>query len=81
MPKLRRLSGADVVRILEAFGFEVHLQRGSHAKMRRIGPDGTKQTLTIPLHRELDSGTTRAVFRQASRYIAEDELRPHFYTD
>jgi hypothetical protein len=36
--------------------------------------------LTIPLHAELDSGTLRAIFRQASRFISESELRPHFYT-
>ncbi len=34
MPKLRRLSGDDVIRILERFGFTVQTQRGSHVKMR-----------------------------------------------
>jgi predicted RNA binding protein YcfA (HicA-like mRNA interferase family) len=80
MPKLRRLSGDEVIRILEHFGFVVHAQRGSHVKLRRIGPAGEKQTLTIPRHRELDTGTLRAIFRQASRYISTDELRPEFYT-
>src|SRR5437899_643486 len=32
MPKLRRLSGADIVSILGPFGFLVHSQRGSHVK-------------------------------------------------
>ena len=32
-------------------------------------------------HSELDSGTIRAIFRQASRYIPEDELRKLFFTD
>ncbi|MCP4544490.1 MAG: type II toxin-antitoxin system HicA family toxin [Chloroflexi bacterium] len=81
MPKLRRLSGAQVIRILEHFGFTVHSQRGSHVKLRRIAPDGVKQTLTIPQHRELDTGTLRAIFRQASRYILAEELRPHFYAE
>jgi len=81
MPKLRRLSGAEVVRILERFDFVVHSQRGSHMKLRRISPAGEKQTLTIPQHRELDTGTLRAIFRQASRYIPADELGPHFYAD
>ncbi|MBC8448906.1 MAG: type II toxin-antitoxin system HicA family toxin [Chloroflexi bacterium] len=80
MPKLRRLSGPEVIRILEDFGFAVHTQRGSHVKLRRIGPGGEKQTLTIPRHRELDTGTLQAILRQASRYAPEEELRPHFYT-
>ena len=45
MPKLRVLSGKEVVKILSKFGFEVISQRGSHVKLRRILPDGTKQTL------------------------------------
>lgn len=79
MPKLRHLSGSEVIRILGRFGFTVRSQRGSHVKLRRIGPNGEKQTLTIPRHRELDTGTLRAIFRQASRYVLAEELRPHFY--
>jgi len=79
MPRLKTLSGRDVVKILSRFGFKVVSQRGSHVKLRRILSDGTKQTLTIPLHEELDMGTLRAIFRQALRYIPEEELKPHFY--
>ncbi len=81
MPKLRRLSGPDVVKILTQLGFTFLSQRGSHVKLRRVAPDGTKQILTVPNHRELDTGTTRAILRQASRFIPEDQLRPHFYSD
>ena len=79
MPKLRILSGKEVVKILSNFGFEVVSQKGSHVKLRRILPEGTKQTLTVPLHDELDKGTLKAIFRQASRYIPEGELKPYFY--
>lgn len=79
-PKLKRLSGAEVVAILRSFGFEVHSQRGSHVKLRRIVSDGEKQTLTIPLHSELDTGTLRAIIRQARRYVPETDLQRHFYT-
>ncbi len=81
MPKLKSLTGDDVIRILSWFDFEIVSQRGSHAKLRRILADGTKQTLTIPRHEDLDKGTLRAVFRQALRYIPEEQLRPHFYSD
>jgi predicted RNA binding protein YcfA (HicA-like mRNA interferase family) len=81
MPKLKSLSGEDVIRILSEFGFEISSQRGSHAKLRRVLSDGTKQTLTIPRHKELDKGTLGAIFRQALRYIPEEQLRLHFYSD
>jgi predicted RNA binding protein YcfA (HicA-like mRNA interferase family) len=80
MSKLRISSGKEVVRIFSKFGFKVISQRGSHVKLRRILADGTKQTLTIPTHEELDRGTLRAIFRQALRYIPEEELKPYFYS-
>lgn len=61
------------------FGFEQVGQRGSHVKLKRI-LDGESQTLTIPLHKELDKGTANAIFRQACRYIDESALKEHFYT-
>lgn len=79
--KLRRLSGPEVIAILERFGFEVVSQRGSHIKLRRTLPDGQRQTLHLPNHRELDSGTCRAIFRQASEHIAEAELATHFFSE
>ena len=79
MPKLRRLAGRDVLTILHGFGFQQISQRGSHVKLVRE-VEGARQVLTVPLHTELDPGTLRAIFRQASRFIAEQDLRPHFYT-
>ena len=81
MPKLRRLSGAEIIGILARFGFTVHSQRGSHVKLRRILPNGTIQTLTVPAHPELDTGTCRAILRQAARFVPEEDLHPHFYSD
>jgi len=79
--RLRRLSGKQVVSILSHFGFSVLSQRGSHAKLRRIIAAGIKQTMTVPLHNELDVGTLSAILRQACRYIPEDDLQPHFYLE
>ena len=55
--KLRRLSGREVVAILESHGFSVSGQRGDHVKLRRMTGAGTKETLVVPTHRELDKGT------------------------
>ena len=81
MPRLRHLSADDVIAILAGFGFGIHSQRGSHVKLRRTVGGSAAQTLTIPRHRELDPGTLRAIFRQATRFVPEDELRRHFYTE
>lgn len=80
-PRLRRLSGRDVIRALGTFGFAVVNTRGSHVKLRRIAPDGSRQVLTLPLHDELAAGTLHAIYRQALRYVTADELRPCFFTD
>jgi predicted RNA binding protein YcfA (HicA-like mRNA interferase family) len=80
MPKLKRLSGEEVIKIFASFGFVIAAQRGSHVKLRRVLADGTRQTLTIPNHKELDTGTLRAIYRQALRYIPDTELQPHFYS-
>lgn len=81
MPKLRTLSGKDLIRILAGFGFHQFSQSGSHIKLRRTLPSGLQQTLTIVHHVEVDRGTLHAIYRQALRFIPESELRPHFYSD
>lgn len=78
--KLKKLSGNDVVKARCGVGFEVISRRGSHVKLRRLGSEGEKQTLVVPARDELDTGTLRAIMRQASRYIPEDQLKRIFYT-
>ena len=80
MPKLRRLSGRAVVSALARFGFAEESRLGSHVKLTRTNAAGERQSLVVPLHGELDTGTCRAILRQACRYLPEDELRPYFYT-
>ena len=81
MPKLRVLSGHEVLSILHEFGFQKFAQRGSHVKVRRVLEGGRAQTLTVPNHDEIDRCTLHAIFRQACRYIPESELRAEFFTD
>ncbi|MBW4539092.1 MAG: type II toxin-antitoxin system HicA family toxin [Myxacorys chilensis ATA2-1-KO14] len=78
MPRLKRLTGSEVIEILEAFGFQIHSQRGSHVKLRRVGAK-SNETLTVPNHKQLDVGTCKAIYRQATKYIAEQELYSYFY--
>jgi predicted RNA binding protein YcfA (HicA-like mRNA interferase family) len=80
-PRLRRLSARDLLIAFGRLGFDVVATHGSHAKIRRITPDGFRQTLTIPLHRELAPGTLHAIFRQASRFVSEESLKAVFFSD
>ena len=81
MSKLKILSGSEVKNIFLSLGFHMASQRGSHIKLRRTSSDGSKQTLTIPNHAELDRGTLGAIYRQGLRYIPESELKSHFYSE
>ncbi len=67
MPKLPRLSGVAIVRVLERLGFEKLRQSGSHVIMRR----GSKGCV-VPLHSEVKVGTLAGVLRQAD--VAADEF-------
>src|SRR5262249_8647453 len=78
-PKLRRLSSRELVASLRALGFEVVATRGSHAKLRRLGPGGERQTLTVPLHDDLAAGTLSAIYRQVCRYVPAEAARPLFF--
>jgi predicted RNA binding protein YcfA (HicA-like mRNA interferase family) len=82
MPRLRRLTGSEVIKILEEFGFVVTRIKGSHYRLKLALDDKTCYT-SVPVHgsKALPPGTLSAVYRQAAACIPEDNLRPHFYTD
>ena len=58
MPKLPRVSGADVIRALERLGFAQVRQRGSHMVLKRITAQGAIGCV-VALHPELAVGTLR----------------------
>jgi len=79
MGRLRQMAAREVLRAFASFGFNMEAARDSHAKLVRVLASGERQTLTVPLHRQLAPGTLRAIFRQGLRYIPEDDLRPWFF--
>lgn len=81
MPRLRRLSATEVLRILHRSGFEVVAQRGSHAKLMRVSAEDERQVLIVPLHRNLATGTLHAIYRQAARLVPSMALRQGFFAD
>lgn len=79
MPKLKRLSGKDVISFCEEHSFKISRQKGSHVNMVRM-VSGKKQVLTIPDHKEMDRGTLHSIYKQLLSFIHEKELRGFFYT-
>ncbi|MBZ0320334.1 MAG: type II toxin-antitoxin system HicA family toxin [Anaerolineae bacterium] len=82
MPKLRRLNGSQIIKILEGQGFEVVRIRGSHYQMQRA-TDDRHQNITVPVHgkKPLAIGTVKNIYRDLSNYIPEEDLQSLFYTD
>jgi predicted RNA binding protein YcfA (HicA-like mRNA interferase family) len=75
------MSFRQVISIFRRFGFEIVSQEGSHVKLRRYPDSGDEQNIMVPRHRDIDTGTLRAIYRQAIQHIPERQLRRDFYTD
>ena len=54
---------AEIIRILEIYGFKKVSQKGSHVKYRKEGKPA-KVTI-IPLHSEVAKGTLKSILEQA----------------
>lgn len=65
--KLPRVSGEQVIKALVKAGWSVERQRGSHVVLfkERIG------IVVVPLHKELDRGTLRAIIKQSGMTVKE----------
>lgn len=71
-PNLPVVSGREVVRALEAVGFERVSQKGSHVKLRHPNdPADRRRIVIVPLHNPLAPGTLRSILRQADLTILE----------
>jgi predicted RNA binding protein YcfA (HicA-like mRNA interferase family) len=68
MKKLPRISGRECVKALERLGFYFKRQEGSHIILRKDNPFAQ---IVVPDHKELDTGTLRAIIRHANVSIDE----------
>ena len=64
MPKLPRMSGRELIPLLELFGFIQIRQKGSHIILKKKTADGEIGTV-VPDHKELAEGTMRGILKQA----------------
>jgi predicted RNA binding protein YcfA (HicA-like mRNA interferase family) len=68
MSTLPRISGRKAINALVKAGFQVVRQNGSHIVLKRTDPFSQ---LVVPDHKELDTGTLRAIIRQADLSVNE----------
>jgi predicted RNA binding protein YcfA (HicA-like mRNA interferase family) len=63
------VSGQRLIKALEAEGWEVIRQRGSHVRLRKVGGS----VLVVPVYAELKKGTLGRILREAG--LDADDLR------
>ncbi|HLF84863.1 MAG TPA: type II toxin-antitoxin system HicA family toxin [Blastocatellia bacterium] len=68
MASLPVLSGREVVRIFQTFGWTVARQKSSHIILTK---EGEIATLSIPNHNEVARGTLRGLIRSANLTVDE----------
>jgi predicted RNA binding protein YcfA (HicA-like mRNA interferase family) len=69
-PKLPVVSGDQLIRALRKFGYVAVRQQGSHVRLRHA-TEPQRQSVTIPLHRELAFGTLRRILRDTEVSVEE----------
>ena len=62
--KLPVLSGDQLIKALEKFGYVVMRQKGSHIRLRHA-TDSSRLALSVPRHSTLKKGLLRRVLRDA----------------
>ncbi len=69
-PRKPVVSGQRLIKVLEAEGWKVTRQRGSHVRLKKAGH---RIALVVPLHKELRKGTLAGILRDAD--LSTDDLR------
>jgi predicted RNA binding protein YcfA (HicA-like mRNA interferase family) len=75
MPKLRKVSGHEAVKIFcNKLGFKVSGRSGSHVRLSKEATEGKVGTV-VPMHKELKIGTLKNILKLAK--ISEEEFIKH----
>jgi predicted RNA binding protein YcfA (HicA-like mRNA interferase family) len=72
MPSIPVLSGQELAKFLETFGWTIVRQRGSHMILTR---EGSKVTLSVPNHKTIARGALRSIIRLAG--LTPEEFLAH----
>ena len=82
MPKKLRsdVSGTELLKFFESHNFKLKRTKGSHMILIR-NLSFYKQILVVPNHKIIPKGTLKAIYKQATQYISEQELFDKFYSN
>ncbi|HEY9704081.1 MAG TPA: type II toxin-antitoxin system HicA family toxin [Allocoleopsis sp.] len=69
---LKPLSYREIKRKLEAAGFKIVSQKGSHVKFAKETPQG-RRTAIVPYYKEVTIGTIGSILRQTGLSVDEFE--------
>jgi predicted RNA binding protein YcfA (HicA-like mRNA interferase family) len=58
--KLPVISGRELIKVLQKFGFQVKRQKGSHVLLKK-----DELRVTVPIHKTIQKGTLIAILRQS----------------
>ncbi len=73
--RLPQISGKELIKILNKFGFVVVRQRGSHVRLEKITLEEVIR-ITVPVHNQLKRGTLNQIIKDCR--INEEELEKYF---
>lgn len=68
--KLPQISGVELVKKLQKFGFVVVRQRGSHIRLEKNTSQGTIK-ITMPAHKLLKKGTLHHIIKDAGLKVED----------
>ena len=77
MPRLKQLSGKEIIKIFEAHGFEVKRIVGSHVRLT-LRQNDSPYHVTIPLHNPVKKGTLHGIVKDFELCFGKDESDRHF---
>ena len=78
-PKLKNLSGKEVINFLLRSGFVFKRQRGSHIVL--VGSFEDIEVIAIvPAHKSISVGTLKSLYRQAKRCLPDNIVNDFFYS-
>ena len=78
MPKLKQLSGKEVVKIFKSHGFEIKRTVGSHVRLTLSEKDSSYH-VTIPLHDNLKKGTLHGIIKDFELCFGKEETEQFFF--
>lgn len=70
MPKIPIISGREVIKKLQKFGYQITRTKGSHVRLRHFSKSDFKP-ITVPLHKEIKIGLLSQIIKDAGLSVEE----------